>query len=229
MAEINAQKTTKALLAYTLSTDRGALVRLLNRNGIELPNNPSDSEITIATLKALKSPSFKDDLAKLLGRKVTAAAADYADFTGIDDYDCFTGIDDFGGIEQPPSFFNVDAAKKAAKATNKAAAKAGRITQTNPQGKTGIGLFLQNLGKSVTSQETINAGLNIGLTAINNKVQAQSNNLNNEANAITQTSDAITNQINPPKTEKSNTLTYIFVGVGVIALLGIVYFVAKKK
>jgi hypothetical protein len=211
MAEINAQQTTSTLIAYTVSTDKNALVSLLKRNGIVLPNNPSDKEVTIATLKALKSSTFKNDLSALLGRKVSSAAQDFASFTGIDD---------FGGIE---NYFNATAAEK------RAAAKAGRVTADNPKGKTGVGLFLQNLGKSISSQDTINQGLNIGLTAINNKVQAQNNNLTTEANNIIQKSDEITKQIPAATTKKNNTLTYVFVGVGVLALIGIVYFVAKKK
>ena len=224
MAEINAQQTTKALIAYTLSTDRQAIINLLKRNGIVLPNNASDREITIATLKALKSSSFKADLAKLLGQKVKTAANDFAGFTGIEDFG-FTGIDDFAGIDHPSAYFGVSGEK----ATKRAAAKTSRITADNPQGKTGVGLFLQNLGKAATSQDTINQGLNIGLTALNNKVQGQSNNLNTEANAITQTSDAITKQIPANAPSKTNTMTYVFVGVGVLALIGIVYFIAKKK
>jgi len=224
MAEINAQQTTKALIAYTLSTDRQSIINLLKRNGIVLPNNASDREITIATLKALKSSSFKADLAKLLGQKVKSAANDFEGFTGIADH-AFTGIDDFAGIDHPAAYFGVSGEK----ATKRAAAKTSRITADNPQGKTGVGLFLQNLGKAATSQDTINQGLNIGLTALNNKVQGQSNNLNTEANNITQTSDAITQQIPAKTPTKNNTMTYVFVGVGVLALIGIVYYIAKKK
>lgn len=225
MAEINAQQATRTLIAYTLSTDKGALVGLLRRNGIEVPNNASDKEITVATLKALKSPSFKSDMNSLLGRKASSAAQDFASFTGVDDYDCFTGLDDFAGLEQLENFYGVVDAEKAKK---KAAAKTARITADNPKGKTGFGLFLQNVGKSLGSQDTINQGLNIGLTALNNKVQGQSNNLNQEANQIIQQSDVINKNLQTaPK--KDNTLTYVFVGVGVLALIGIVYFVAKKK
>ena len=212
MAEVNAQETTRTLIAYTIATDRGALVSLLQRNGIVLPANASDREVTIATLQALKSQSFKSDMTNLLGRKVSDARQDFAQFTGVDD---FGGIDDF---------FSASAEK----AQKRAAAKTARVTAANPQGKTGAGLFLQNLGKSLGSQETINQGLNVGLTALNNRVQAKSNTLTNEANTIIQKSDEITRQI-PTNTKKDNTLTYVFVGVGVLALIGIVYFVAKKK
>lgn len=227
MAEINAQQTTRTLIAYTLSTDKGALVGLLRRNGIEVPSNASDKEITVATLKALKSPSFKSDMNSLLGRKVSNAAQDFASFTGIDD---FAGLDDLG------AYFNVvglspSTAQSISQSVPKKPSvkgKAGRVSATNPQGKTGVGLFLQNLGQSLGSKETINAGLNVGLTALNNRVQGQSNNLNQEANQIIQQSDSITRNL-PNAAKKNNTLTYVFVGVGVLALLGIVYFVAKKK
>lgn len=237
MAEINAQQTTRTLIAYTLSTDKGALIGLLRRNGIQVPSNASDKEITIATLKALKSPTFKSDMNSLLGRKATSAAQDFASFTGGRAWDAaFTGIDDFAGLDDLGSYFDAagispSSAQSISQSVTKKPSvkgKAGRVSATNPQGKTGVGLFLQNLGKSLGSQETINQGLNVGLTALNNKVQVRSNNLNQEANQIIQQSDAITKQL-PLAQKKSNTVTYIFVGVGVLALLGIVYFVAKKK
>jgi hypothetical protein len=235
MAEINAQATTKTLIAYTISTDRAALESVLRRNGITLPNNASDKEVTIATLKALKSPSVKSDMVNLLSRKVSSASQDFASFTGLDDFTTFTGLDDFAGVSDqymnatsinPSTARNI--ADSAKVRTTTSAKKAARITASNPQGKTGVGLFLQNLGKAVTSQDTINAGLNVGLTSLNNRVQSQSNNLNNEANQIVQTSDAITRQI-PAQAKKNNTLTYVMVGIGVLALAGIVYFVAKRK
>lgn len=225
MAEINAQQTTRTLIAYTLSTDKGALVGLLRRNGIEVPSNASDKEITVATLKALKSPSFKSDMNSLLGRKVSNAAQDFASFTGIDD---FAGLDDLGAYFNAIGISPSTAQSIAQSVPKKQTGKASRVSATNPQGKTGVGLFLQNLGKSLGSQETINAGLNVGLTALNNRVQGQSNNLNQEANQIIQQSDSITRNL-PNAAKKNNTLTYVFVGVGVLALLGIVYFVAKKK
>lgn len=225
MAEINAQETTRNLIAYTVSTDKNALVSLLKRNGIVLPNNPSDKEVTIATLKALKSSTFKNDLSTLLGRKVSSAAQDFASFTGTDD---FAGIENYFNLNGISPSTAQSIANSVQSVQKKQTGKASRVSPTNPQGKTGVGLFLQNLGKAASSQDTINSGLNIGLTALNNKVQSKNNNLTTEANNIVQKSDEITKQI-PVTAKKSNTITYVFVGVGVLALIGIVYFVAKKK
>ena len=89
-------------------------------------------------------------------------------------------------------------------------------------------MFFQNLGRSLASEDTINAGLNIGLTAINNKVAGKQNVLQGEAALITQKQDEVRQSLaQTPKGGK--TLTYVFVGVGVLALIGVVYFVAKKK
>jgi hypothetical protein len=225
MAEINAQQTTRTLIAYTLSTDKNALLALLKRNGIELPINSSDKEVSLATLKALKSLTFKNDMTALLGKKVESAKNDFAGFTGVDD---FAGISDLGYYFNAAGVSTSFGKNVSDSVSNKSSKQLKRVSETNPKGKTGVGLFLQNLGKSLSSQETINAGLGIGLTALNNKVQTQNNNLNQEANQIVQQSDAITKTL-PAAQQKSNTLTYVFVGVGVLALIGIVYFVAKKK
>jgi len=219
---INAAEAAQNMIAYTVVEDKGSLKSLLERNGVQMPSNCSDKEITVATLTAsAKSPNFKNELAKLLTKKVKKANEDFANFVGDSTDFGFTGIDDFSftGIEE---FVGAPANEKAA------ARKAARVSATNPQGKSGIGLFLQNLGKSLASEDTINAGLNIGLTAINNKVAGRQNALQTEATVITQKQDEVRQNL-AQAPAGSKTLTYVFVGVGVLALIGVIYFVAKKK
>ncbi len=219
---INAAEAAQNMIAYTVVEDKGSLKSLLERNGVQMPSNCSDKEITVATLTAsAKSPNFKNELAKLLTKKVKKANQDFANFVGDSSDFGFTGIDDFSftGIEE---FVGAPANEKAA------ARKAARVSATNPQGKSGIGLFLQNLGKSLASEDTINAGLNIGLTAINNKVAGKQNALQSEATVITQKQDEVRQSL-AQAPAGSKTLTYVFVGVGVLALIGVIYFVAKKK
>lgn len=243
---INAQLIAEELISYSVVTDKSSLVKLLQRNGIQMPNNPSDKEVTVAVLSAsAKSPNFKKELATFLTNKVPEAAKDYSSFVGDASDFGFTGIDDFVGVNG----FNVGAAlggaltssggttaqkpnTSALTATKKPSAaelrRASRVTADNPQGKTGVGLFLQNLTKSLTSQDTINAGLNIGLTAINNKVQSKSNALQNETVLLTQQQDELRQQLPVTKTGMSTT-TWVFIGLGVVALGATIYFVAKKK
>jgi hypothetical protein len=227
---MNSTEVVQNLLAYTVVQDKGSLKSLLERNGVEMPSNCSDKEITIATLKASsKSPNFKNELVKLLSKNVKKAKTDFASFVGDSSDFGFTGIDDFqftGGLT-PTFTSNLSQASSTPKPTS-STKKQSRVSATNPQGKTQAGLFLQNLGRGLFSEDTINSGLDIGLTAINNKVAGRQNALQNEATVITQRQDEVRQTLSQP-TKGSKTLTYVFVGVGILALIGVVYFVAKKK
>jgi len=225
---INAAEAAQNMIAYTVVEDKGSLKSLLERNGVQMPSNCSDKEITVATLTAsAKSPNFKNELAKLLTKKVKKANQDFANFVGDSTDFGFTGIDDFSFIGPTPQFTQQITATSTSVPKSKQRQQA-RVSATNPQGKSGIGLFLQNLGRSLSSEDTINAGLNVGLTAINNKVAGRQNALQTEATVITQKQDEVRQSL-AQAPAGSKTLTYVFVGVGVLALVGVIYFVAKKK
>jgi hypothetical protein len=241
---INAQLIAEELISYTVVTDKNSLVRLLERNGIQMPSNPSDKEVTIAVLTASgKSVNFKSELAKLLAEKAPKAGEDFSQFIGdSSDFDIasidtfnFTGADDFVGFNVASSLSGIGtsvstATQKPAKQPSTLDLKRqSRITADNPQGKTAAGLFLKNLSDSLTSKETINAGLNIGLTAINNKVQGQNNALQQETNILTQRQDEIRQQLAVTPKKGLSTVTWVLIGLGVVALGTTIYFVAKKK
>ena len=72
---LSAIETVKELISYAVVTDKNGLVKLLQRNGIELPNNPSDNEVTVAVLMANnKSGVFRNELKKYLGGLVPEVA-----------------------------------------------------------------------------------------------------------------------------------------------------------
>ena len=242
---INAQDVARQLISYAVVTDKNGLVKLLERNGIQMPNNPSDSEVTVAVLAASgKSQTFKNDLAKYLTIQADKAAksetnfvGDSTDFgfTGIDDFS-FTGGEDFfniGGLDVGSLSSGVNAATSKTKVKSPkpsaANARASRVTETNPQGKTGFGLFLQRIGQGLTSQDTVNAGINLGLTAINNRIQGRSNAVQQEAVVLTQQQDQLRQQITTQKKAGLSTTSWVFIGIGVIALGGIIFYIAKKK
>lgn len=237
---INSAEAAQNMIAYTVVDDKGSLVKLLERNGVRIPSDASDSAVTMATLTASsKSANFKNELAKLLTKKAKKAGGEFENFVGDSSDFGFTGIDDFsftGGdnffsaaaLPTPQFLSNIKASATAPAPSKAAQRQASRVSATNPQGKTGLGLFFQNLGKSLASEDTINAGLNIGLTAINNKVAGKQNALQSEAAIITQKQDEVRQNL-AQAPAGSRTLTYVFVGVGVLALGAIIYFVAKKK
>ena len=82
---VNAQEAVRNMISYTIVTDKDSLVRLLERNGVQMPNNPSDKEVTASVLLAsAKSPNFKKELSSLLTSKVPQAGSDFASFVGME-------------------------------------------------------------------------------------------------------------------------------------------------
>lgn len=230
---INSVELTQQLLAFTLAQDKNALLSLLKKYGVEVPNNPSDREITVAVLLASsKSPAFKNDLANLLTKEGAKAKEAFSSFVGGSTDFGFTGIDDFaftGGED----FFSLTAEERKAKRATATAKKEEqrklRVTEANPKGKTGAGMFLQNLFGAVTDQQTLSNLLNTGLTSLNNKAAAKSNELAFQSNLITAQADQQRQLLADTQKPKSNALVWVAVGVGVLALVGIIYFVVKRK
>ena len=228
---VSALQVTEGALSYAVVTDKDGLVRLLKRNGVIVGNNPSDKEVTIAVLMASsKSTNFKNELADFLTGKVKEAGENLS-FVGNSDDFGFTGIDDFqftGGDD----FYNMTAAeraaKKAAAAQAAAAKKQSRVTADNPQGKTGVGLLLANIGKALTSQDTINAGIQIGLNKINNKTQADANNISNQAAVLQAQQDELRANMGTPS-KKTSATTYIIIGAGVLVAITAIYLIVKAK
>lgn len=241
---LNAVEVTQSLLAYTVETDKGSLIALLERNGVKLPANASDSEvIASALLASTKSQNFKNELGLLLSSKVEPAGEEFESFTGQPGMS-FTGIDDFSftGEEE---FFNAPgidptlgmqinkavqsqtAGKKPKKAPKapKPPKKAGEKTKT---GKV-LGDVGKWFGQNVLTQENINAGIQIGLTSINNKVQNKANGIQNETNLITEKQDEIKKSQGKAGAGKLSTLAWVGIGVGVIAVIGVVIYLSKKK
>lgn len=230
MANLSTTLVTQELISYSVVTDKNGLVKLLERNGVEMPNNPSDKEVTVAVLMAsAKSQNFKNELATFLTNKVKEAGNEFQNFvggeadfgfTGIDDFS-FTGIDDFSftGTEQ---FFNSNAAER----------RAARTTAANPQGKTKTGLALAGIGKflkdSVLTPENVNAGIAIGLNKINNQTQADSNKIQTQALVLQAQQDDLKKKLTD-KDGMSPAVKYTLIGVGVLAVVGIVYLIVKKK
>jgi ElaB/YqjD/DUF883 family membrane-anchored ribosome-binding protein len=228
--QINATEAVRNMLSYTLATDRDSLIKLLERNGVVVPQNPSDREVTAAVLLAsAKSTNFKQELSKLLTSKFPNANKDYASFVGDSSDFGFTGIDDFSFVGEDEFFgANGTPTSKDIRSTRKAAKTTVKLESAKKGEKTGFGKFLSNLGQAVSSPDTLNAGLNIGLTAVNNRVQGRSNALQQETAVITQQSDQIKQELGRP-TGRLSTGAIIGIVVGVVAVIGIVYYVAKKK
>jgi len=250
MATNNAVELTRELIAYTVLTDKNSLVELLSKNGIKLTPSASDKEVTVATLLASsKSTNFKNDLVVLLGKNLPKAANDFKEFVGGSEMFGFTGIDDFSftgaedfwknatadekltlnyipkGLSKPPittSFGYKPMGLKTPTTTYNPSTSSD--TTTKPKGTflAGVGKFLAD---NIFTKENINAGVQIGLTKINNKVQSQSNAVQQEAQVLQDTQDQMRSQL--PEKKSNNTLVYVVGGVAVLGIIG--YLVFKKK
>jgi len=219
---LSAIETAKELISYAVVTDKNGLVKLLQRNGIELPNNPSDNEVTVAVLMAnAKSGVFRNELKKYLGGLVPEVANYTTELGGGMN---FTGTDDFSFTAGDDGFYNATAVDK----------KALRITATNPTGKTKTGVALASIGSFfkdvVLTKENINTGINIGLTSIANKTNAQSNAVTAQSLQLQNYQDSLRQQL-PNAAKKSNTMLYVWISVGVLAVgvLGFVLYKSYKK
>lgn len=228
----SAQEFTRELIAYSVITDKDDLIKLLERNGIQIPKDASDEQVTIAVLAAsAKSQNFKNELATFLTKEATKAADEFAQFVGDNTDFGFTGLDDFaftGGDD----YFAQTGEKDTRKAKRQAAARtrtAGRVAETNPEGKSAFQIFMDNVKKGLTSEETVNQGINLGLTAINNRIGGRANAIQQEAAIITDKQDQQRQQLARETRTGMTTATWVLIGVGVIALGTVIYFATKKK
>ena len=219
---LNSLETAKELISYAVVTDKNGLVKLLERNGIQLPNNPSDNEVTVAVLMAnQKSGVFRNELKKYLVGLVPDVANYTTELSGDVN---FTGTDDFSFTAGDDNFFNATAIEK----------KALRVTDTNPTGKTKVGVALASIGSffkdNILTKDNINAGVQIGLTSLANKTQSQQNAVTAQSLQLQGYQDTLRQQL-PNAAKKSNTMLYVWIGVGVLAVgvLGFVLYKSYKK
>lgn len=231
---LDALQVTRSLLSYQVVNDKDSLVKLLKRNGIQMPENASDAEITSAVLLAsAKSPNFKKELASLLASSAKPAGEKFSSFVGQDMG--FTGIDDFGftGGEE---FYGNNGVKTVAPAPAlkiSATPTATIAPAVAAKGKTGVGKALASIGNffktSVLTKENVDTALQIGLTKINAKTQAKANQVAQEGVILQQYQDEIRNQQAASQKQGLSTGAWIGIGLGVAAVVGIVIFFATRK
>jgi hypothetical protein len=224
MTNLNALEIARELISYAVVTDKDGLVKLLERNGIEMPQNPSDNEVTVAVLMAnSKSGVFRNELQKYLV-SLLPEVSEYSDFLG-NGYEMFTGTDDFsftagGGSLVPKSYAPATPNVPSASTGKPGGTKTGNALRS-------VGQFLKN---NVFTPENINAGVQIGLTSVANKTQAKQNQIQAEASQLQNYQDSLRQQL-PNAAKKSNTMLYVWIGVGVLAVgvLGFVLYRQYKK
>lgn len=244
---LNTKQAIQELISYTILTDKQGVVNLLKKYGVRVKDKPSDAEVTTSVLVAMKkSKAFKRDLANLLQSKLDKAGQQFSSmsggnmsftgfddviympnlaFTGTDDFSDFTGWDDFQAVNGKTSVgISQDT-------LNKAKQSAAQATQmaSEQKGKTGVGRALSNLWsftkENVLTKENVNAGIQFGIDRINADSLARQNALEQQSFLLQQQQNAMRNRVGGGVS--GNTVLYI--GVGIIALVGIGYLIVKQS
>jgi hypothetical protein len=256
MVSVNAVDVTRDMLAYTLTNDKGSLIKLLRRNGIEIPADTSDKDVTKAVLLASsKSAVFKTELSALLSSKINEVNKEFENFAGgqfdigtQEDKAMFTGSDDFFNLAGMPSTAGVGLSDPK---FSQAVAKQQAAKQPKDKKKLLGGLFAKKdrtttattaggdaepkergrvwawLGSTLFTPENINAGLNMGLTALNNKIQTKKNEIDYQSELVI---DRQQQQIQQQSQRGGVGLgTVVLIVVGVSLLGAMVYFFTRKK
>ena len=229
---INALELTRSLLAYQVENDRASLEKLLKRNGVSVPQNATDAEVTSAVILASgKSPNFKKELSALLAGNAKKAGQEFQSFVGQEMG--FTGLDDFSftGME---GFANGDGDKPLGlkiSPTPTPTIKPAKTKKVKAEGeKTGAGKVLAWLGSNVFTKENIDTAVQVGLTKINTNTQNKANQVAQEGLQIQQYQDDIRNQQAAAGGKKGmSTGTWVAIGVGAAALVGIVIYLTTRK
>ena len=82
------------------------------------------------------------------------------------------------------------------------------------------------LGENVFTKDNINAGINMGLTALNNKIQSKSNSVAYESDVILQRQDEQIRSAAKSGGVSVGTVVLIVVGLGLVGAM--VYYFTKK-
>lgn len=248
---INAKQAVQELLSYTIVTDKASLVALLKQYGVKLSANPSDAEVTTATLVAMKkSKAFKNDLSKLLQSKLPKAGEAFKNivgnsqdfgftgvddvtyepnvsWTGTDDFNAFTGWDDYqaanGKTNVGISQDTLNRAKASASQATQLAKQSGKPDK-DKAGST-LGRFWKFVNEKVLSKENVNAGIQFGIDKINQDSLRKQNALEQQALILQMQQDQMRSKVKGGITGN----TVLYVGVGLIALVGIGFLIVKQS
>lgn len=230
---INATQAVRELISYTIVTDKQSLVKLLERNGINLSSEATDKDVTIAVLLASsKSPNFKNELSKLLTSKIAEASIEFSNLHGNEQDFGFTGVDDLGYVGDESFYNQTGFGSNPVFNKNLASALKQQAANTSePKSKTKVGNAIASIGSffknNILTSDNINTGLQLGLTTINNKIQSRQNAVQNEALILQTQQDAIRNKVDAKRGISTNT---IIIGVVGLAIVGtIIYVLTKKK
>lgn len=211
----NQKKASEELIAWTAKHDTKSLIKILQRNGVNIKDNASVNEVNIATLAALRSKSFMRDLSLLLSKNAVEHAAVFTTDRKVN----------VGG---PEELNNLSGANDPAPGAPTNATTNSPSSTTTSSGSN-VGGFLK---ANVLTKENINAFLTTGLNALNTSFANKNESMKQktaELQYMQQTAYQTPAGAPPPAAAKSNTMTYVLIGVGVVAVGFGLYFALRKK
>jgi len=211
-----ARELTRQAMGIAIAKNKGKVISLLKKYGVAVDNSYSDDELIVGVLQAVRSGNarFKKDLAILLGEGVSM------NFTAEQGSEFFSFVDS--------SFLNNDGAFTGINATS--IASQYDTTASTAKEKTAVGSLLSD-------KNFLSGVLNTGLTTLSSSLTNKSN--QKLANTALQIEAERTKQaaliaagggaaglgVKPGL----STGAKVAIGVGVLAIVGVIIYVVVKK
>lgn len=195
-------------IGYMVYEDRGTLINLLRKNGVQVSDNVSDDDLIKMTYVAIgNSLQFKKDLARYIDAQTKEAYEGYVD----------------------EEFFNVDADKKAARTAKKTERKTARETAKTARGGSKVGVAVKGIATKENVQSVINTGL--GLLADSLSAKADRKTVQDATLLASEKSKQAIAEAEKEDAKKSRIKSWIIPTIiGVVVIGGIItYFVIKKR
>lgn len=159
-------------------------------------------------------------------------------FTGVDDFSDFTGWDEWNYAPGDPLTLNIkpiaptaDSLLKPTTLTKKQARLQASATRKASGQPTKVGSALSSLWSfvktNVLTSENVNAGIQYGLNKVNQDSLARQNALEQQSLMLQQQQQQLQSQQGVKAGVSGNTILYI--GIGVIALVGIGFLIVRQS
>ena len=207
---------------------RQKMVALLRRNGVNVPDRASDNDIIMLVTATLKSSnSFRKDVKKFVSnpRVLASLFSQFKNFTDDSKFFGFTEEADYFKFTEEAEYFRMDGYKNATGIVPNFSTNQFGLDFTTPTNTTTSKDATKEKGSFWSKAfDFVNKGIDTFVTLDTNKT--------NRAIADSQTKvNQGGGELNlPPNEPKSNTTTYVILGIVGVALVGtLIYFVSKKR
>lgn len=195
-------------IGYMVYEDRGTLIDLLRKNGVQVSDNVSDDDLIKMTYVAIgNSLQFKKDLARYIDAQTKEAYEGYVD----------------------EEFFNGDGDKSNVRTAKKTERKTARETARTERGGSKVGVAVKGIATKENVQSVINTGL--GLLADSLSAKADRKTVQEATILASEKSKQAIAEAVAEDSKKSRIKSWIIPTIiGVVVIGGIItYFVIKKR